>query len=102
VNDLLYVVNEKGIASCIDAKTGKAVWTERLGGKNYWSSPIYASGRVYFFDKEGTGNVIAAGREFKKLATNKLADGYWASPAVSGNALFVRTRTHLYRIEDKE
>jgi outer membrane protein assembly factor BamB len=101
VKEYLYMVNEAGIASCIDAKTGMAVWQERLGGK-YWASPLYASERLYFFDEEGMGHVVAAGPKWKKLASNKLDDGCRASPAVSGDALFVRTNTHLYRIEHRD
>ncbi|HEY7314857.1 MAG TPA: PQQ-binding-like beta-propeller repeat protein [Gemmataceae bacterium] len=101
VDDLLYMVNEGGIVSCLEAKTGKPIWQERVGGK-FWASPLYAGGRLYLFDEDGQGHVLAAGREGKKLATNKLDDGCRASPAVAGNALFVRTLTHLYRIENRE
>jgi outer membrane protein assembly factor BamB len=101
VDDLLYMVNEAGTVSCLEAKTGQLVWQERLGGK-FWASPLYANGRLYLFDEIGLGHVIAAGRTWKKLATNKLDDGCRASPAVAGKALFVRTLTHLYRIEDRD
>jgi outer membrane protein assembly factor BamB len=101
VDGLLYMVNEGGIASCVDVETGEQVWQERISGK-FSASPIYASGRLYFFDQDGEGHVIQAGRLYKKLATNKLDDGCMASPAVAGNAMFVRTKTHLYRIEAKD
>ncbi len=101
VDDLLYMVNNDGIVSCLEAKTGDSVWQERLGGK-FWASPLYADGRLYLFDEDGRAHVLAAGRTFKKLAANKLDDGCRASPAASGNALFVRTFTHLYRIENKK
>ena len=55
--------------------------------------------RVYFFSEDGKTTVIEAGRQYKLLAENQLDDGFMASPAVSGRALFLRTRTHLYRIE---
>jgi len=98
--DLLFgVEDDGGMASCYEAKTGAEVWRERLGG-NYTSSPLLAAGRIYFFNEEGKSVVIEAGRAFKKLAENSLADGCKASPAVSGNALFVRTFTHLYRMEE--
>ena len=98
--DLLFgVEDDGGMASCYEAKTGTEIWRERLGG-NYSSSPILADGRIYCFNEEGKGVVIEAGRTFKKLAENTLADGCKASPAVSGKALFVRTFTHLYRIEE--
>jgi outer membrane protein assembly factor BamB len=101
VDDLLYMVNEAGMASCLEAKTGDLVWQERVGGK-FWASPLYASGRLYLFDEDGLGHVLAAGRTWKKMTTNKLDDGCRASPAVAGKSLFVRTFTHLYRIEDRE
>ena len=101
VDDLLYMVNEAGMVSCLEAKTGEPVWQERLGGK-FWASPLYANGRLYLFDENGLGHVLAAGRTWKKRATNKLDDGCRASPAVAGKALFVRTLTHLYRIEERD
>lgn len=95
---LLYMVDDKGIASCIDAATGAQVWLRRLEGE-YSAAPIYAAGRVYFFSESGRTTVIAAGREFKKLAENDLDAGFMADPAVSGEALFLRTKTSLYRVE---
>jgi outer membrane protein assembly factor BamB len=101
VDDLLYMANGQGILSCIDVKTGKPVWQERIGGA-YWASPVYAAGRLYFFNDTGTAVVGEPGRSWRKLAENKLDDGCMASPAVAGEALFVRTKTHLYRIEEKK
>jgi outer membrane protein assembly factor BamB len=100
VDDLLFMVDDGGVATCLEAKTGKEAWRERLGG-NYSASPIYADGRVYFFDQDGKATVVAAAREYKEVAVNRLADGFMASPAVSGRALYLRTRSALYRIEDK-
>ena len=68
----------------------------------YWASPLHAAGGVYFFNDAGTTYVAEAGRSWKKLAENKLDDGCMASPAVAGQALFIRTKTHLYRIEEKK
>jgi len=99
VDDLLFSIEDGGVASCLEAKTGKEVWRERVGG-NYSASPLYAEGHLYFFSEEGKATVIEAGREFKKLAENTLADGFMASPAVTGKALILRTKTHLYRIEN--
>ncbi len=98
VGDLLYMVDDKGgIVTCLEARTGKEVWSERIGG-NYSASPIYADGRLYFCSEEGKTTVLAPGRTFKKLAENKLDEGFMASPAVAGKAFFLRTKTHLYRI----
>jgi len=99
VNDLLYMIDDGGIASCLEAKTGADVWRERVGG-NYSASPVYADGRIYFFSEEGKTTAIEAGREFKKLAENKLDDGFMASPAIAGKAFFLRTKTQLYRIDE--
>lgn len=100
VDDLLFMVHQDtGVASCLEAKTGKEVWRERLPGRGHHSaSPIYAEGRLYFFSEAGYSPVVAAGREFKVLAENKLEDGFMASPAVAGKSLFLRTKTHVYRI----
>jgi len=100
VDDLLFMVDDNGVASCLEAKTGDEVWKERLGG-NFSSSPIYAGGKIYFFDQDGQSTVIEASRTYKVLAVNRLENGFMASPAVSGNALFLRTKNDLYRIEDK-
>ena len=59
-----------------------------------------ADGRIYFFSEEGKTSVIAAGREFRKLAENTLPGGFMASPAVTDNALILRTKADLYRIEE--
>lgn len=98
VDDLITMVNDSGVVSCVEAKTGKVVWQERLGGQ-YSASPIAAEGHIYLFSHDGPATVIAAGREYKSLAVNTLDDGFMASPAVVGKAIFLRTKTHLYRIE---
>jgi outer membrane protein assembly factor BamB len=99
VGDLLFAVNDGGIASCLDAKTGDIVWSERLGG-NFSASPILSEGKLFTGNEEGKFYVFEAGREFKVLAENQFPDGFMASPAVSGKALFLRSKTSLYRIEN--
>ena len=98
VDELIYIVSDKGKASCIEARTGKIIWQEQLEGE-YGASPVYADGHVYFFNKEGKTTVIKHGREFKVVATNQLGDGFMASPAIVGRSLILRSKTHLYRIE---
>ena len=102
VDDLLFMVHQDtGVVSCLEAKTGALVWRERLPGPgNHSASPVFAEGRLYFFNENGHCPVIESGRQFKVLAENKLDEGIMASPAVAGNALFVRTKTHLYRLEN--
>ena len=99
VGDYLYMVNDQGIVSCLDIRTGEPTWTHRMGGR-HTASPIHAGGRIWLFDEDGMSRVIEANpREFRLLAENPLDDGCMASPAVLGNALILRTKTHLYRIE---
>jgi outer membrane protein assembly factor BamB len=98
VDGFLYVVNDGGILSCLDSKTGEQVWLERIGG-HFSASPICADGRIYFFSEEGQVTVIKPGRKLEILAKNQLNDGFMASPAISGKAMFLRTKTHLYRVE---
>jgi outer membrane protein assembly factor BamB len=100
IEDLIYIINDTGIASCIDAKSGEQVWQKRIGGE-YSASPVYADGRIWFFSEEGKASVIRPGRTFEQLAENQLDEGFLASPAIAGKAFFLRTRTHLYRIEKK-
>jgi outer membrane protein assembly factor BamB len=95
---LIYLAAEDNYVTCVDAATGQVVWTERIGGR-YAASPIYADGRLYFCSQQGATTILKPGRTFDILATNKLADGFMASPAVDGRALVLRTKTHLYRIE---
>jgi len=98
INDLLFMVDDDGIASCLNAITGDTFWQKRLGS-NFSATPLFADGRIYFLDEVGTGHVVKAGREFESVAENKLDGGCMGSPAVSENALYVRTKTDLYRIE---
>jgi outer membrane protein assembly factor BamB len=98
VDGLIYTAADESFVTCLEAATGEVVWTERVGGK-YAASPVFADGRLYLFDQEGTTTILKPGRTLEVLATNKLANGFMASPAVAGKAFFLRTRTHLYRIE---
>ena len=99
IGDLIYMVNDTGVASAVEAKTGQVVWTARVGG-TFSASPVATADRIYLFDEDGRATVIGTGREFRKLAENDLADGFMASPAIVGNALILRKKTHLYRVED--
>ena len=93
------MATENGMATCLDAHTGQTIWQKRLGGE-FIASPVYADRHIYCFNTEGGSQILQAGREDKVLATNHLDAGCMASPAVAGKALFVRTKTHLYRIEE--
>jgi outer membrane protein assembly factor BamB len=98
VDGLIYTASEESFVSCVEASTGKVVWAERIGGQ-YAASPIYADGRLYFFSQDGKATVLKPGRTLEVLATNTLPAGFMASPAADGRALYLRTKTHLYRVE---
>jgi len=99
VGQELFVIDNGGVATCLNALSGEELWRERLGG-NHDASPIEVRGRIYYLNRDGTTTVLAAGRTFETLATNQLNGTFKASPAVSGRALFLRSDTHLYRIEE--
>ena len=94
---LLYALMDNGVLVCLDGKTGKELYRQRLGGACN-SSPIASNGHIYFSNNEGTTFVVKAGREFELLGTNSLGERITASPAVSGNELFYRTDSHVYCI----
>lgn len=96
VGDELYCVSDGGVATCLDARTGKEHWRERLGG-NFSASPPHAAGHVYFQNEAGEAIVIAAGTAFAEVARNQLGDGArtFASYAVDGDDLLVRSESML-------
>jgi len=97
IGGLLYMLADPGVMTCLEAASGKTVWRERVGG-NCIASPIQDGERIYVFSLSGKTTVIRAGRTFEKLAENPLDAGFMASPAVADDSLFLRTKTHLYRI----
>ena len=100
VDGLIYMVNTGGQAKCIDLDSGEVIWTERVGRQTS-ASPIFVEGKIYTFDDEGLCTIFKPGRSFQKLSENSLPDGAIASPALVDGALFVRTKTHLYKISNK-
>ena len=100
VGDELYMLADNGIVTCMNAKTGQIHYSERIGGE-FSASPLAAGDRIYLFDQEGKTTLLAAGKEFKVIAKNSLGDGFMASPAVVDGALFLRSKTKLYRVESR-
>jgi len=100
VGDELYMISDGGIASCLDARTGKAHWQERIGG-SFSASPLHANGRIYLQSEEGVTTVVRAATTFARLAQSKLDERTFASYAVADGAIYLRTETKLYRIQDR-
>jgi outer membrane protein assembly factor BamB len=91
------MIKNGGIVSCMDAKTGKLLYRERLGAASpYFSSPICADGRIYIASDKGVITVFAAGDTLQVLARNNLKEQVFATPAVVDNKLYVRTVKHMY------
>jgi outer membrane protein assembly factor BamB len=97
VGPYLYMVSDRGVASCLDARTGDQLWQRRIDG-NYSSSPLAAQGRIYFQNEEGLTTVVAAEPEYRELARNQLGERTLASFGVIDNDLLIRGQDHLYRI----
>lgn len=100
VNDALYLVSDKGVATCVDAATGEQRWQERIGG-NFSASPLFADGKIYLQSEEGDGIVVKPGTAYEELARNPLNERSLASYAVGDGALFIRLEQHLVRVQQK-
>jgi outer membrane protein assembly factor BamB len=98
---LVYLCSERGFLTCLDAKTGKPHYAQRVHNFLHRASPVYADGKVYLTARDGTATVVKAGPKFEKLATNKLPDTISASPAVSGGRIYVRGYKALYAVGAK-
>ncbi len=92
-----YLVSDGGVASCLDARTGKRFWMERLG-RHHSASPVAAGGFLYFPDDDGVTHVLKAGQAFEVEARNELGEGCRASPALSRGRIYFRTLNHLWCI----
>ncbi|HEX9187505.1 MAG TPA: PQQ-binding-like beta-propeller repeat protein, partial [Vicinamibacteria bacterium] len=101
VGDLIYTVSDSGgVVTCLDAKTGAEVWQQRIGGGGHSASPLFADGAVYVFAEDGWAVAFAPGREYRELGRSQLGEGgVMATPAIAGKSLFLRTESHLYRLE---
>jgi outer membrane protein assembly factor BamB len=98
--DLLYVVTDNGILSAYQVSDGTRVYQTRLseGGGAFSASPVAAAGRLYFTSEDGQVVVVRGGRRFEVLATNEMNEVCMATPALSGDMLLLRTKSHLYAL----
>jgi outer membrane protein assembly factor BamB len=95
----LYVVNDRGIAYCLELKTGKLIYgPERLTSGTYSASPVLADGKIYITSEDGVASVYRAGPKFELLAENKMDDYTLSSIAVKDGQLFLRTAGWLWVI----
>jgi len=106
VDGLVYAADDNGRMSCIELKTGKEIYADKLsaGGAKSLASPVLLRGKILWLLDDGTAVIQEPGRTFKVAGVNKLPGGsldFGASPAVAGGKLFLRSQTHLYCIADR-
>jgi outer membrane protein assembly factor BamB len=95
----LYSINDRGIAYCLDRKTGREIYGgQRLRPGTYSASPVIADGKLYITSEDGVSSVLRAGPKFEILAENEMREYTLSSIAVSAGQLFLRTSGHLYAI----
>jgi len=95
----LYIVNDRGIMWCFEAKTGREIYgQQRIKPGTYSASPVLGDGKIYITNEDGLTTVVKAGPEFLILAENPLGDYCLSSPAISDGQIFIRTATHLFCI----
>jgi outer membrane protein assembly factor BamB len=97
----LFLINDAGIASCLDAKTGRPRWTHRIGGK-FSASPLLADGKIYIQSEAGETTIFRPEADrYEEIARNDLGEPTLATPGVIDHALMIRTASALYRIESR-
>jgi outer membrane protein assembly factor BamB len=94
---IVYMANDVGVLTAVDAKTGDRVWQQRVDGV-FSASPVGGGGHVYFVAENGDTVVVKAGRTPEIVARNAVAERALASPAISNGRLFLRTDDHLIAI----
>ncbi len=99
-NGLVYLCQENGVILCWDAKSGDELYSERIHGDRYRTSPVYADGKIYVLSRDGTMTVFQPGSKFSQVAINKLDDNFAASPAVAGGRIYLRGFRALYALAE--
>jgi len=97
-NGLVYLSGEDGLLTCLDARTGRKHYGERIHSAKYRASPVWADGKIYCTARDGVISVVKAGPKFELLASNKMADQISASPVISGGRIYLRGWDALYAI----
>lgn len=95
-----YLVHDTGVLTVLDAASGKLLYRVRVGGggQTFSASPVATADRIFLLAEEGATFVLAAGPEYHEVARNDLGEMSLASPAIAGNAIYIRTATKLYEI----
>jgi outer membrane protein assembly factor BamB len=96
--DVLYMINDAGVLTTLDPKTGEMRKQARLRGAadHFYASPVAADGKVFFVSQVGVVTVLKAGADQEVLAVNELDDECYATPAIADGRIYIRTRSALY------
>ncbi len=97
VGNLLFLWSDSGVVSCLDLPTGDVIWRKRVSG-SFYGSPVCIANRLYCIAKNGDVVVLSAANEFKELARVSLGEPSFATPAVSGGVMYLRTSNHLFSL----
>lgn len=95
IGNRFFMIDDGGVASCVDALSGEVIWKHRVGGK-YWASPVFAGGHIYFFSQNGKITVMQPADKPVVVSSGRLDGGFNASPAIAADALILRTSSHVY------
>ncbi|HVX14050.1 MAG TPA: PQQ-binding-like beta-propeller repeat protein [Pirellulales bacterium] len=98
VDGLVYLCRENGVLICMDADSGKELYSERAFSDRYRASPVYADGKIYLTARGGMVTVVKAGPDFEILASNDIQEPISSSPAISGGRIYLRSFEALYAI----
>lgn len=101
VGDHIYIVHESGVTTCLDAKTGKKIWIQRIAGK-FTSSPTLIEGKILICNQDGDMIFFKPGTKYEEITKNKLDGMIKASAIPIDHELYIRTDKALYRIEDRQ
>ncbi len=93
----IFVVNGAGVLTCGSLKSKRVVWRQRLGGR-FWATPVVAGNHIYCINSEGKCFVVKRGKRGRVVSENEFGEDILASPAISDNALYVRSHQHLWKI----
>jgi len=98
---LLYVFHDQGEVRCLRVQTGEVLWSRKPAGR-FYGSPVWANGLLYCIDRLGDVVVLRAGTTYELLAVNSLGEKSHATPAIAGEAMYLRTYSHLISIGGKK
>src|SRR6266550_667146 len=101
--DHLYMVNNNGVLSAYEAKTGNRLYQQRIeGGVSFTASPVAASGKLYIATEDGDVFVVKAGPKYELIAKNPMGEAMLATPALAGDLLILRGDKHLFAVAEAE